>query len=850
MNEDGRTAAVIGAVASIVLSAAFVAAARMLPASVLSSGLGAAAVAAASLGRRRVLLWAIAALVVTADLLPIWTTVPAAGIGFELDAALAALAALVTAAVADLWIRSLKKLRGQRLGLAARETEIARQNAALQRQGEALERQGKALRTTNRHLANRELALAQLLDLSRSLTGRLTCDEVMTRICTALATLIARDGGGSSVQIRQGDTMRVVCHAGFGDEPPDTDAIPFGHSFASVVMGRAQTLAADLDELSEDLRIPQPRNGERFRSVLSTPLWVSGQAIGAIEAYGRQPGLRSDEDIGLIASMAAQASISLQTARLGEEIEDARRRFEGVVRMLPVPVIVARGSDCADVRGNQAAAALLEATVDANFSPFAAPSELVRLVALRGGVPLAAEELPLVHAVSHGEDVPVHELELIVPGGRKLAVLASASPLLDGAGAVSGGVCTLVDITAQKAMERELETRRREAEEASVRKTRFLAAVSHDIRTPANAIRLQAELIKRSAEDPGRIGALPRLANELEKSAVSLVELVRDMLDLTRLDAQHVDLTETEFELDDLIAAECAKLSALVAGRGVAVRHVPAEQPCWLVTDRVKLGRVIANLLENGVKFTAAGEVRVQMGVAQDGRVRIEVADTGPGIAPADLPHVFDEFFQLQNPERNASKGSGLGLAICRRLVDALGGTIVADSVPGAGATFVVTLPAVVAVPAPQDGHATTPGPVSRLSGLRVVVAEDHELTRAACVQLLRAEGAIVTEARDGFEALQAIELDHPQVLLLDLMMPRLDGLDVLRRLRDGRPSTLERILVVTGGRRAREAPELRELGADAVMLKPIDPARLIHVLRGITGRSGPAFPANGRPHD
>jgi signal transduction histidine kinase/ActR/RegA family two-component response regulator len=838
VRQDGETAAAIGAVVSVVLTAALVAAVGMLPPGALSSGLGAAAVAAASLGRRRALLWAIAAVVVAAELVPVWDVAPGGALRWDLNAVVAGLAALVTAAVADLWIVSVEKLRGQRLGLAAREAEIERQNAALQAQGTRLERQGEELRTTNRSLANRELVLAQLLDLSRSLASRLTSSEVMTRICVALASLVARDGGASSVQLRQGDSMRVVCHVGFGDEPPDTESIPFAHSFASVVMARAQTMAADVGDLSEDLRIPQPRTGDRFRSVLSAPLWVEGQVIGAIEAYVRQPGPRSDEDVGLIASMAAQASISLQTARLGERIEDARRRFEAVVRTLPVPVLVARGSDCADVRGNQAAAALLEAAADANFSPFAPAAELVRCVTLREGVPLAPEELPLVCAVSRGEDIAVHELELILAGGHKLAVLASASALHDGAGAVTGGVCTLVDITAQKAMERELETRRREAEEASVRKSRFLAAVSHDIRTPANAIRLQAELIKRTAEDPAHLTTLPRLASELEKSAVSLVDLVRDMLDLTRLDAQHVDLIETEFELDELIAAECGKLSALVAGPGVTVRHVRADQSCWVLTDRVKLGRVIANLLENGVKFTTAGEVRVQMGIAKDGRVRIEVADTGPGIAGENLPHVFDEFFQLQNPERNASKGSGLGLAICRRLVEALGGTIAAESVFGAGATFVVTLPAVVAIPPPQDAHPGTVESRSRLPGLRVVVAEDHELTRAACVQLLRAEGAIVTEARDGFEALQAIEVDNPQVLLLDLMMPRLDGLDVLRRLRDDRPATLERILVVTGGRRVREAPELRELGADAVMLKPIDPARLIHVLRGMTGRS------------
>src|SRR5205814_6739039 len=140
--------------------------------------------------------------------------------------------------------------------------------------------------------------------------------------------------------------------------------------------------------------------------------------------------------------------------------------------------------------------------VDVNFSPYAPVSSLVRYAMVRAGQALVVEALPLVRAVKGGEQQEAAEYELVLPGGRRYTILASAAPMYDADGHVMGGVCVFADITARKQLERELELRRREAEEDSVRKSRFLAAVSHDIRTPANAIRLRAELIKRTATDP------------------------------------------------------------------------------------------------------------------------------------------------------------------------------------------------------------------------------------------------------------------------------------------------------------------------------------------------------------
>jgi signal transduction histidine kinase len=256
-----------------------------------------------------------------------------------------------------------------------------------------------------------------------------------------------------------------------------------------------------------------------------------------------------------------------------------------------------------------------------------------------------------------------------------------------------GAVAAFVDITSQKELQRELDLRRREAEEASVRKTRFLAAVSHDIRTPANAISLLAELIRRTAANPALAAEVPDLASELHASALSLINLLSDVLDVARFDSGKIEIQESEFLLSSLLEEEHRQLLPLAREKGLDFQWSSPREPIHLRTDRIKLARVLGNLIGNAIKFTDRGQVRV-FGEPLDGQgIQIRVTDTGVGIPPEFQRHIFDEFFQLRNPERDRMKGAGLGLTICKRLVDALGGTLEVGSKTGEGSTFTVTLP-------------------------------------------------------------------------------------------------------------------------------------------------------------
>ncbi len=279
-----------------------------------------------------------------------------------------------------------------------------------------------------------------------------------------------------------------------------------------------------------------------------------------------------------------------------------------------------------------------------------------------------------------------------------------------------------------KEQNEELDRRRREAEEASRRKTRLLASVSHDIRTPVNAIGLMAEVLCHAADNPQVALQVPDVARRLQANASALAELVGDVLDVARLDAAQVELRPSEFSLNDVLAEEGARALPLAQAKNLSLTvEVPADT-IRLRSDRVKLVRVLGNLLGNAVKFTESGGVTLTAALEPDGTAAIRVCDTGVGIPPEQVGQVFDEYVQLGNPGRDRSKGYGLGLAICRQLVRALGGSIGVESQPGRGSTFTVRLPASCVVAEP-GGTPTTPGSGPHLGELeRAGLIEPHAL--------------------------------------------------------------------------------------------------------------------------
>ena len=558
--------------------------------------------------------------------------------------------------------------------LAAREEEIARQNEELQSQAEELERQSEELRVSNEDLAARERTLQALLALSRVLTTDLTREQTLERICQTMGRLINGPTTATAIlEQRGGPTARPL-------PPRFRRRAPRGHRPARTVVRRDRARArADGVHRGPG---PPPRparpaaaRGEAVRLGAGRP--APRRRAADRDAGGLRPGERRLVRRADVAAGIAGGADVRQPGGVAPASRTCSRSGGGWRRCCgrsPFGIAIAN-ADCSDVRHNPAGAALFNLPVDLNV----AQPEIAAAVARRGrrAAPSPPSNPPLAVAVREGRDIHGLEVEVFGPAGRRLILLANAAPVRDRDGRVVGGVSAFADITPQKELQRELDLRRREAEEAAVRKTRFLAAVSHDIRTPANAISLLAELIRRTAGNPAMAGEVPELAQELHGSAVSLVNLLSDVLDVARFDSGKIELQETEFPLGALLTEELRQMQPLAREKGLDWRS--RRRP----NRRSGFGRTGSSSRACWGTWSATRSSSRRTGgsaskrpPAPDGSLAIRVIDTGIGIAPEHQRHIFDEFFQLRNPERDRNKGTGLGLTICKRLVEAMGGRL------------------------------------------------------------------------------------------------------------------------------------------------------------------------------
>jgi signal transduction histidine kinase len=722
--------------------------------------------------------------------------------------------------------------------IGLREQEILRQNEELQAQTEELERQGEELRLTNEELGRRERTLEQLLDLSRSLTAEtssLSFDEIFNRLCITLMELSQSDG--AAILVRDGDLVRITAHCGFGLAGVERESIPLNASFANLIMTRQQTGYIESIEERNDLEIPQPMDGRRFVSMLAAPLVIRGRTAGVVELYSTTRKTWSAEQISLLESLAAQATVSMNSAEMFDNVQRERLKFETVFRTMPLPMIVAEDKQLGQLRFNPAATQFFGVTGEGGNNPFVPAAARQSGTLYLDGRPVPDRDLPMRRAMQ-GDSVQQEEYDVIFSPGSRKSVLVSSAPIVDQDGAAAGVVLTCVDITPIKKLQQELDSRRREAEESSIRKTRFLAAISHDIRTPVNAINLMAELIRRGSNSPGMIGELPNMAQELQSNANALSTLVHDLLDVARFDSGKVEFQESDFALGSLLADECRQLLPLAQEKGLTLDYETQGSTLWIRADRVKISRIMSNLVGNAIKFTRSGGIVIRSGINAEGQAYFQVSDTGVGISREHLSRIFEEFTQLHNPERDRFKGTGLGLAISKRLVEAMGGTIGVQSIEGRGSTFTVTLPKSIVVASSDADRAARrivpdlPDPT--LTGLRVLLVEDHVSTRWATSQILLAEGAIVLEAADGTRAMGMLYQADADVILLDMMLPDMDGLRILEAIRDKRPTRLRKIFVLTGDATTERVSQVTQLGADGIVSKPIDVDGLIKLLRTV----------------
>ncbi|HLE15766.1 MAG TPA: response regulator, partial [Anaerolineales bacterium] len=588
---------------------------------------------------------------------------------------------------------------------------------------------------------------------------------------------------------------------GFGEEFP---ALPLGEGLTSKIIQTGQPLLINKDLETRRAALGATRVGKQARSFLGVPIIVGRQAIGVISVQNTQEeGLYTESDMRLLSTIAANVGTAIRNARLFDEISRQKRYYEMIIANSPAAIILI-DSDLRVTGWNPAAERLF------GYSQAEAMGEKVDDLVARDPELHAEAVRYSLQALSE------NRVHLIARRNRKDGSLVDVEvmglPVLI-EGKMKGYVVIYHDIT-------ELERARREAIEANLAKSAFLANMSHELRTPLNAITGFTRIVRRKGE-----GALPEKQLEnLDKvliSAEHLLGLINTVLDISKIEAGHMEVQANNFQVKPLIDLVATTSQPLV--RQDKVRLVIQVEPDLppVNSDLEKIKQILLNLMSNAAKFTHAGKITICAGQVA-GQLQVEVSDTGIGIPVEALPRIFEEFQQADASTTREYGGTGLGLSISRSLARLLKGDLTVESVQGQGSTFSLTIPLDYAgQPAPEKEGTVglTSRPELDRSRPLVLVIDDNPDALALLKENLEEAGYQVTTALNGEEGLRLACDLQPFAITLDIMMPNKDGWQVLHDLKAD-PSTrnIPVILITIVDKKALGF----RLGAADYLVKPL----------------------------
>jgi PAS domain S-box-containing protein len=445
---------------------------------------------------------------------------------------------------------------------------------------------------------------------------------------------------------------------------------------------------------------------------------------------------------------------------------------------------------------------------------------------LPDGTPLDRAECWMARSLREDRAYNGHEIVVERPDRSRRTVLVHANPLHDESGRLIGTVNVLVDVTGLK----EAEERLRDADR---RKDEFLATLAHELRNPLAPIRNALQLLRLDGSNPV---TLERARAMMERQLHHMVRLIDDLMDISRITRNKLALRKERVELAAVVrsAVEAARPAIEAAGHELRIA-LPIE-PIYLDADLTRLAQVFANLLNNAAKYMEPGG-RIQLcGALNDGEVVVRVRDTGIGIPPDMLPRIFEIFTQVERSLERAQGGLGIGLSLARGLVEMHGGTIEAHSAgPGRGSEFRVRLPVLDTeeVDEPQVADAGE-WPDAGEKKRRILVVDDNKDSAASLSKMLELTGNEVRTAHDGLQAVEAARTFQPEVVLLDIGLPKLNGYDAARRIRALPGGQSMFLIALTGWGQDEDKRRSAEAGFNLHLVKPMDPAALENLLAGL----------------
>ena len=439
------------------------------------------------------------------------------------------------------------------------------------------------------------------------------------------------------------------------------------------------------------------------------------------------------------------------------------------------------------------------------------------------GAPINHDQCWMALAIQCNREFNGQEILIERPDGSRVAALAHANPIHDEAGKLVGAVNVLVDITDRKRGEDALH-------QADRAKNEFLATLAHELRNPLAPICNAAQILQLK-------GVLPpdlRWTIEvIDRQTKQLTRLVDDLLDVARITGNKLELRNQRVQLAEVILTAVETSRPLIeACRHELTVSVPPE-PIYVHADVTRLSQVISNLLNNAAKYTDPGG-KIQLAVERQGSdAVVAVRDNGIGLSADLLPNLFEMFTQAKAPVNRPQSGLGIGLALVKRLVEMHGGTISAKSDgPGQGSLFIVRVP--VMIEASQSTAPTQSECCMPTSSLRILVVDDNRDAASTLGMLLRITGNDVRTAHDGEEAVTVYDSFRPEVVLMDIGLPKLNGYEAAQQIRQRSWATSTVLVALSGWGQNADRDRSKQAGFDQHLVKPVDPQALMQMLASL----------------
>lgn len=605
-----------------------------------------------------------------------------------------------------------------------------------------------------------------------------------------------------------------------------TDGVPsvVGH-YRSVDFG-AEFLRSSLagipyvvDDVEQD-----PRTGDvlaayrqtQIRAVLSVPIVKEGRFIAAMALNQAQPRRWQEQELKLLELVAGRCWESIERNRVTQASLASEAKFRTIADAMPQMVWSTLPDGFHDYFNQQwydFTGVPAGSTDGEGWNGIFHPDDQDK----------AWERWR--HSLATGETYEI-EYRLRHRSGAYRWVLGRALPVLDEGGAIVRWMGTCTDIDAQKRAEEELRDTNR-------RKDEFLAMLAHELRNPLAPIASAVHLLKLGRAEPAR---LEKVSGIIARQVQHMTALVDDLLDVSRVTRGHIEIEKHPVDLKSAVTAAIEQARPLIGSRGHTLNlHMDASDPVVL-GDRTRLVQVIANLLNNAAKYTPKGGDITLSVTASGERASVSVVDNGSGIEAGLLPYVFDLFTQGARTLDRAQGGLGLGLALVKSMVELHGGSVQAESAgAGMGSRFTIALPVIGCGGIdPVDAGIRA---AREIRPARLLIVDDNADAAESLSALLQAEGHAVQVIADPYRALEAVQADPPDVTILDIGLPNMDGYELCRRLR-AQPAGAGKIIVALSGYgQANDRALSKEAGFNHHFVKPLDMDRFHEILASLPER-------------